>query len=147
MTAMMARDKHTAMPIHELLIYPVTNYGFDTPSYKAHAMAKPLNRAMMKWFYRYYLRTAADGANPYVSPLRGDLTGLPPATVITDQIDPLMSEGKAYATKLQAAGVTVKYKNYVGVTHEFFGMGAVVPQAKQAEAFASKQLMAANTGS
>lgn len=143
--AMMARDKHTTMPIHELLVYPVTNYAFDTESYRANAMAKPLNRAMMMWFFKYYLRTAADGANPYVSPLRApSLANMPPATVITDQIDPLMSEGKAYADKLKAAGVAVQYRNYDGVTHEFFGMAAVLPQAKAAQAFAASQLRAAN---
>lgn len=143
-TAMMARDKHTKMPIHELLVYPVTNYGFDTVSYKKSATAKPLNAAMMHWFYKYYLRTPQDGTNAYVSPLRGSLAKMPPATVITDQIDPLMSEGKAYADKLSAAGVPVQYRNYNGVAHEFFGMGAFVPQAKQAEAFAIQQLLAAN---
>ena len=143
-TAMMARDKNTTMPIHQLLIYPVTNYGFDTPSYEKNAMAKPLSAAMMHWFFKYYLRSPADGTNPYVSPLRGSVASLPPATVITDQIDPLMSEGKSYADKLKAAGITVHYRNYSGVTHEFFGMGAVVPQAKQAEAFASRELLSAN---
>lgn len=143
--AMMARDKHTAMPIHELLVYPVTNDAFDTPSYKANAEAKPLNRAMMMWFFKYYLRSPADGENPYASPLRASsLSNMPPATIITAQIDPLMSEGKAYADKLKAAGVPVQYRNYDGVAHEFFGMGSVVPSAKQAEMFASEQLMAAN---
>ncbi len=143
-TAMMARDKHTPLPIHELLVYPVTNAAFDTPSYVANANAKPLNRAMMKWFFKYYLRTPADAANPYVSPLRGKLAGLPSATVITDSIDPLMSEGKAYADKLTAAGVRVRYKNYPSVTHEFFGMAAVVPTARAAETFAAEQLATAN---
>ena len=143
-TSMMARDKHTPLPIHELLVYPVTNDAFDTPSYVANADAKPLNAAMMKWFFKHYLRTPKDGANPYVSPLRGTLTGLPSATVITDSIDPLMSEGKAYADKLKAAGIQVAYKNYDGVTHEFFGMGAVVPTAIEAENFAAEQLNAAN---
>ena len=55
-----------------------------------------------------------------------------PATVITADIDPLRSEGAAYAQRLASAGVTVDYRNYSGVTHEFFGMGAVVDQAKQA---------------
>lgn len=143
--AMMARDKQTTMPIHETLVYPVTNYAFDTPSYNANANAKPLNRAMMKWFFSYYLRSPADGTNPYVSPLRADsLANMPPATIITDDIDPLQSEGKAYADKLQAAGVAVSYKNYEGVTHEFFGMGGVLPQAIAAEKFAGSELRAAN---
>lgn len=142
--AMMARDQHTKLPTHELLIYPVTNYDFSTPSYLANANAKPLSASMMKWFYHYYLRTPADGKNPYVSPLLGSLAGLPAATVITDSIDPLLSEGEAYAQKLRAAGVPVHYKEYIGVTHEFFSMGAVVPQAKEAEAFAAQELQAAN---
>ena len=143
--AMMARDKGTPMPIHETLVYPVTDYAFDTSSYNANANAKPLNRAMMKWFFKYYLRTPADGANPYVSPLRSpSLANMPPATVITDDIDPLQSEGKAYADKLQADSVAVTYKNYEGVTHEFFGMGAVLPQAVAAEEFAGAELRAAN---
>jgi acetyl esterase len=60
-----------------------------------------------------------------------NLNGLPPTTIITDEIDPLQSEGMMLADKLKAAGVTVNNKNYDGVTHEFFGMGAIVPQAKE----------------
>ena len=57
---------------------------------------------------------------------------LPPATVITADIDPLRSEGAAYAQRLASAGVKVDYRNYPGVTHEFFGMVAVLDDAKQA---------------
>ena len=71
---------------------------------------------------------------------QSQLAGLPPAMVITDSIDPLMSEGKAYAMKLKAAGVPVEYKNYDGVTHEFFGLGAAADKAKFAEMDASKAL-------
>jgi acetyl esterase len=52
----------------------------------------------------------------------------------------LLSEGKAYADRLKKDGVAVSYKQYVGVTHEFFGMGAVVPRAKEAEQFAADAL-------
>lgn len=61
-----------------------------------------------------------------------NLQGLPPATVITAEIDPLRSEGQAYAQRLRKAGLSVRYSNYTNVTHEFFGMGAVVDKAKQA---------------
>jgi acetyl esterase len=63
---------------------------------------------------------------------RDELKGLPPATIITAQIDPLRSEGEKLAKLLTQAGVRVNYKNYEGVTHEFFGMGAVVDKAKEA---------------
>jgi acetyl esterase/lipase len=95
----------------------------------------------MQWFFDKYLRSATDGQNPYVSPLRAtSLAGLPPATIINAQIDPLRSEGEAYAAKLRAAGVTVDQTTYAGVTHEFFGAGAVVAKAKLAVAQAAAGL-------
>lgn len=139
--ALMARDKNVSMPVYQLLVYPIANYAFDTPSYIANAAAKPLNKPMMQWFFKQYLGKEDDGNNPYVSPLRAkSLKGLPPATVITVEIDPLMSEGKAYAERLKAEGVAVNYKNYAGVTHEFFGMAGVVPLAKEAEMLAATDL-------
>ena len=132
-TCLMARDRKGLMPVHQMLVYPVTNYAFDTPSYQENANAKPLNKAMMMWFWNHYLKNEADGSNPYASPLRTEnFRNLPPATVITAEIDPLRSEGQAYAQQLQKAGVSVKATNYSGVTHEFFGAGAVVDKAKQA---------------
>lgn len=136
-----ARDAKIQIPAHQLLIYPVTNYAFDTESYKEAANAKPLNAAMMKWFWGHYLKTPADGANPDASPLRAnDLKGLPPATVITAEADPLRSEGKAYADRLREAGVDVEYKNYEGMPHEFFGMTAVLEESKDAVQLAGSDL-------
>jgi len=139
--AMMARDKQAQLPVYQLLVYPITNNDFNTPSYIANADAKPLNKAMMQWFMTHYLTKAEDGNNPYVSPLKAtSLKDMPPATVITAEIDPLMSEGKAYADRLRKEGVKVSYKNYTAVTHEFFGMATVVPKAKQAQELAAGDL-------
>jgi acetyl esterase len=136
--SMMARDKKVALPVHQLLVYPVVNDDMNTPSYKRNANAKPLNKAMMAWFFKHY---GADPKNPYAVPMKAEsLKGLPPATIIAAEIDPLLSEGKAYADKLQKDGVAVSYREYRGVTHEFFGMGAVVPKAKEAEQFAADAL-------
>lgn len=133
-TCLMARDRQGKMPVHQMLIYPITNYAFNTPSYQEIANAKlPLNRPAMQWFWSHYLNNESDGNNPYASPLRAEnLRGLPSATVITADIDPLRSEGQAYAQRLREAGATVRATNYTNVTHEFFGMGAVVNKAKQA---------------
>ena len=134
-TCLMARDRQGKMPVHQMLIYPVTNYAFDTPSYQEIGTNPqvPLNRLGMEWFWDKYLQSPADGSNPYASPLRAkSLKGLPPATVITADIDPLRSEGQAYAQRLRTEGTTVRATNYTNVTHEFFGMGAVVNKAKQA---------------
>jgi acetyl esterase len=142
--SMMARDKHAQMPVHELLVYPITDNDMNTPSYQRNANAKPLNKPMMAWFFKYY---GADPASPYALPMKAaSLKGLPPATIVAAEIDPLMSEGQAYADKLRKDGVKVDYKLYKGVTHEFFGMGAVVPEAKDAEQFAADGLKKAFAG-
>ncbi|MBX9628223.1 MAG: alpha/beta hydrolase [Gemmataceae bacterium] len=140
-TCLRARDKGVVAPVHQLLVYPVTDTNFDTPSYTTYADAKPLNRAMMKWFFAHYVGNRLSGPHPYAVPLNApDLRRLPPATVITAEIDPLRDDGKRYADKLKAAGVEVDYTNYDGVTHEFFGMGAVVDKAKEAVGKAAEGL-------
>ncbi len=140
----MAREKNVQMPVHQLLVYPVLNYAFDTPSYLESEDFKPLSAKGMKWFFNYYLPSPADGTNPRLSILRqADLKGLPPTTIVGAEIDPLRSEGKTYADKLQAAGIPVTYRLYQGVTHEFFGMGVVVDEAKEAMTLASEQLKSA----
>ncbi|RPD50462.1 steryl acetyl hydrolase [Hymenobacter sediminis] len=138
--SMMARDKKVMLPRHELLVYPIAGYDLNTPSYQKNAQAKPLNKPMMAWFFENYLRGAADGKSPLVSLVNANLKGMPPTTIITAELDPLMSDGSMLADKLKAAGVPTKYQNYTGVTHEFFGMAAVVPQAAQAQELAAAEL-------
>ena len=136
-----AKEKGLQMPVHQLLVYPVVGYDFETKSYKDNETTKPLSAEGLKWFYKYYLPKPEDGNDPRFNLLQvKDVSGLPPATIIAAEIDPLLTEGKSYADKLQAAGVKVQYKVYDGVTHEFFSMGAVIDEAKQAEQFASEQL-------
>ena len=144
--AIAARDQHLTMPVHELIVYPMAGTNLDTASYKAtdSGGVKPLNKPMMEWFYANLTKSPADMQDPRLDIVgKADLKGLPPATVITDQIDPLQSEGQALAAKLKQAGVQVDAHNYDGVTHEFFGMGLVVGKAKQAEDVAIKNLKGA----
>ena len=139
--SLMAREHKMQMPIYQVLVYPIADNNVETPSYVENAKAKPLDRAGMQWFFKNYFNTAADGENHLISLVdEKDLKGLPPTTIITAEIDPLRSEGKAYADLLEKAGVAVRYKNYEGVTHEFFGMAAVVDKAKEAQQFVSKGL-------
>lgn len=137
--SMAARDEKTPMPIYQVLVYPVADSDTNTPSYEENANAKPLSKAMMKWFFDN-AATPADAKDPRLAPLHANLAGLPPTTVIAAQIDPLRSEGHAFAKKLEAAGVKVNYRLFDGVTHEFFGMGAVVPEAKEAVGVAADAL-------
>lgn len=140
-TVLRARDTGIQMPTHQLLVYPITNYNFDTESYATYANAMPLSKPLMKYFWANYLTTDAEGSDPYASPLQAEsLEGLPPATIIGAQIDPLQTEGQQYADALSEAGVPVRYQLYEGVTHEFFGAGAVIPAANDAVAFAAQGL-------
>ena len=138
--SIMARNKQIQMPLHELLVYPIASNDMNSASYIKNAQAKPLNKAMMAWFVKNYLPSSAAASDPRISLVKANLKGLPPTTIITDEIDPLQTEGILLKDKMKAAGVDVSYKNYDGVTHEFFGMGAVVPEAKDAQAYASDNL-------
>ncbi|MCX2476566.1 alpha/beta hydrolase [Pedobacter sp. MC2016-05] len=135
-----ARDKNIMIPLHEVLIYPIAQSNMDTESYKLYANAKPLNKAMMGWFTEKYLTTMIEAQNPKISLVNANLKGLPPTTIITAEIDPLHDDGTILANKLSEAGVKVNSRNYEGVTHEFFGMALVVPEAKAAQAYAAEQL-------
>ncbi|WP_230426407.1 alpha/beta hydrolase [Paragemmobacter aquarius] len=144
--AIMARDAKITQPLHQLLVYPVAGNDMTTSSYLENADAAPLGKADMAWFVENAFAKPDDAADPRINLVsRTDLSGLPPATVITAQIDPLRSEGMAYAKALEAAGVAVEMKNYDAVTHEFFGMGTVVPQAAQAMDYATSRLRQALT--
>ena len=138
--AIMARDKGIQAPAHMALIYPVAGNDMNTDSYQENANAKPLNKPMMEWFVKQVVNTPADTQNPMINLVAAKLSNLPPATIITAEIDPLMSEGKLLAEKLEKAGNDVTYKNYEGVTHEFFGMGAVVSKSADAQDFVAKEL-------
>jgi acetyl esterase/lipase len=143
-TAMRARDDEIQPPVFQLLIYPVLECDLEGESYDQHADAAPLNRPMMEWFFGHYLAKPDDADNPYASPLRAkSFEKLPPALIITADIDALRSDAQEYAIKLRDAGVPVEYVNVEGVTHEFFGMGAVVDKAGAAMQKACDTLAAA----
>jgi acetyl esterase len=128
-----ARDEGRPLPISQVLIYPVLNFAFDTPSYTENADARPLSRESMRWFWKHYLPNEEAGAHPYASPLRAaSLAGLPPALVITAEYDPLRDEGEAYAQRLSGAGAPVVLSRYKKMTHQFFAMLPVVEDARKA---------------
>ncbi len=138
-----ARDHHLRAPSAILAVYPVAGSDMNTPSYVENASAKPLNKPMMAWFVHYYLKDMSQGMDPRINLVAAKLDKLPPTTIITDQIDPLRSEGQLLAQRMQAAGDQVAYRNYDGVTHEFFGTGKVVRKAYEANQFAADQLKTA----
>lgn len=116
--ALMARDKGGPTLVCQVLLYPVLNYAFDTPSYHENAEGYLLARNDLKEFWNLYLQNESDGDNPYASPLRApDLSGLAPALVITAEYDPLRDDGEAYAVRLRDSGVPVVCKRYDGWIH------------------------------
>ncbi len=131
----------------QLLIYPVTQLGGpEMPSMEENAKGYFLERESMQWFTRMYCPDVSQQSDPRMSPLRAkDLAGLPPAYVATAGFDPLRDEGKAYADKLDAAGVSVTYVNYPGMIHGFFSLRGLIPKAREAVAAASAALKASVT--
>ena len=139
--ALMARDRHAPSLVFQLMVYPVTDItALDTPSYHENAEGYFLTMGKMDWYRRQYLTQLADATHPYASPLQaGDLSGLPPALVITAEFDPLRDEGELYASRLSDAGVPATATRYAGMFHGFFALGRVLDAAKQAneEAYAA----------
>jgi acetyl esterase/lipase len=118
--ALVLRDADGPKLVHQLLIYPVTDYNFETPSYRDNAEGYMLTRSAMQYYWRLYLRDEADAADFRASPLRAaDFRNLPAATVMTAEFDPLRDEGRAYADRLREAGVAVRYREYPGLVHGF----------------------------
>jgi acetyl esterase len=136
----MARDSGAKAPVGILSVYPVADKDSATASKLKYVDAKPLGTPALPWFLMHYLPTPADVANPLISLVDADLHNLPPVTIIGAELDPLQTEGKELADKLQGAGVNTTYKLYYGVTHEFFGMSGVLPEAQDAQKLAAIQL-------
>ena len=138
--SMMARDSGVRKPVHAVSVYPVASGDPATPSKLQYTTAKPLSTPDLPWFLGHYLNNISEAANPLISLVNANLSELPSTTIIAAEIDPLLSEGKTLADKLQAAGVGTTYKLYTGVTHEFFGMASVLPEAADAQNLAAGAL-------
>lgn len=145
--AMHARDAALIQPDHVLSVYPIASDDMQTPSYEAYADATPLSRDGMEWFFDKVFEDPSQASDPRIDLIaRDDLQGLPPVTIVNAEIDPLQSEGEIMAERLADAGVEVEQMTYDGVTHEFFGMGTVVPQAQEAVDMAVANLREAFEG-
>ncbi|MGI4831901.1 MAG: alpha/beta hydrolase [Janthinobacterium lividum] len=140
----LARERGLALPVHELLVYPVADNNLNTASYMQYANAVPLNKPNIQYFTGLYFNSMADGDNRLISLVDvADLKGLPTTTIIAAEIDPLQTEGMSLRDKLTAAGVSTDYTLYPGTTHEFFGTYDVVPLANDAQNHAADRLKAA----
>lgn len=131
--------------VFQLLVYPVVDATASHPSYVENASGYLLEADTMRWFIDHYLH-GADPRDPRVSPLYAQLdtfADLPPALVITAELDPLRDEGQAYAERMRQAGVEVMHTCYEGQIHGFFSMGELLPAGSRAVSEAANALRSA----
>ncbi|MEU3910168.1 alpha/beta hydrolase [Streptomyces sp. NPDC029721] len=125
---LMAKERGDVRLRAQVLFYPVTDASFDTGSYEEFAEGYFLRRDAMRWFWDQYTTDQAERARPTASPLRAtaeQLTGLPPALVVTAEADVLRDEGEAYAARLREAGVPVTALRVLGTIHDFVMLDAL----------------------
>jgi len=132
--AMRCRDAGGPALAAQVLLYPVTDYStYETDSHRQFGGDYFLTRGAMDWFTGHYLASSDQKLHPEASPLlASNLSGLPPALVITAEFDPLRDEGEAYARRLQQAGVPVTVNRYPGMIHGFVSMHGVLSGGRQA---------------
>jgi acetyl esterase len=129
--AVRARDRGLPLAL-QALVYPATDAGLDTPSFREHADVPNLTREVMHWFWDQFCPVERR-AEPEASVLRAlDLRGVAPAFVLTAEYDVLRDEGEAYARRLLDAGVPVMLTRYEGQIHGFLRMPAVIERAREA---------------
>jgi acetyl esterase len=135
--AQMSRDRGGPALAFQLLIYPVIDSSAernDRPSRSDNAVGYFLTLAQMEWYRAQYLPDEAAGEDPLVSPhLAPSLVGLPPACVVTAEMDLLRDEGEDYGRALEAVGVDVTIHRAPGMFHGFFNMDAALEGAKDAQ--------------
>jgi acetyl esterase len=133
-TALRARDSFGPSVALQALVYPMTDHDFDRLSYHCYdGVDFIVNRRDMLWYWDHYAPDVPSRANPYASPLRAaDLSGLPPAYLITAEHDPLRDEAFAYADRLSAARVPVEHRHYGSQIHGFFSLVNVLDDAGKA---------------
>ncbi len=142
-TAMAARDAGIQLPVHVLSVYPIAQPDTTTPAYLENANARPLNRPAIPWFAGHTFSAPAELLDPRINLAGANLTGLPGVTIVNAEIDPLRTDGELLEQALAVAGVAVERRVFEGVTHEFFGMAAVVADAQEAQVYGGQRLAAA----
>lgn len=123
--ALMAADRDGPDIDYQVLLYPGVGYEADQPSVLDHA-GIVLEQGDLEWFRECYYGSEPPENDPYADPTNADdVSGVPPATVVTAGFDPLRDGGKAYADQLRGDGVPVHYENYEAMVHGFMTLRGV----------------------
>ena len=139
--ALLAREKGPAIA-HQTLLYPVIDTDFGNGSYTESGADYFLTGPIMRWFWEQYVGAAGVASpDPLAAPIRAEsLAGLPSATIVTAEHDPLRDEGEAYAEALEEAGVPVTLRRADGMIHGFASMVGVLPASGEAIRLAATNL-------
>jgi acetyl esterase len=116
---LLARVRGAPMPQFQLLVNPALDPAMSCPSYREFSEGPFMTRARMAWYWQQYASGGEVESNPLWAPLAAVVAGLPPAHVITAELDVLRDEGEAYAAHLRAAGIDVTMERYPGMIHGF----------------------------
>jgi len=117
----------------QVLLCPVLDLAGESDSRRALANGYFLDQATLDWMIKQYCPPGVELTDPRLSPLHArDLSGQPPTLVHTAEFDPLRDEGRAYADRLQQAGIDVRYTCHAGMIHHFYGMAGIIPYAHSA---------------
>jgi acetyl esterase/lipase len=141
--ALLARDRGGPRIAHQTLIYPATDGTLSSPSLEEHAAGPILTLASVQAYRAMYLGPGGDPLDVRISPLLAeDLSGLPPALFQSAQLDPIRDDAARYADAMRAAGVDVRYTEYVGAPHGYLSVPGAVRGSKQALAEIVRELSA-----
>ncbi|HEY3561294.1 MAG TPA: alpha/beta hydrolase [Kribbella sp.] len=139
------RDHDVPLPNAQILVYPAVDDRFATPSWTACADAPVLTAADARWFWEQYVGSAA--IDRYAAPMKAtSLRDLPPALVLTAEVDPLRDDAEAYAERLRTDDVPVTLIRHEGVFHGFFTEVGVFPQTGAALDDVARHLRAIDSG-
>jgi acetyl esterase len=141
--ALRARDSGGPSLAFQLLVYPLVDFTDESPSMREYASGHFLTTETLDYFADHYLPRPIDRRQAWASPLHANLTGLPPAFVLTAECDPVRDQGERFAQRLQQAGVSTVLKRYDGMFHPFFSLGGIVDGGRTAIADAAAALRAA----
>jgi acetyl esterase len=148
-TAQQAVRRGGAMPAFQLLMYPPTDIGVRRPSHELFNRASTFTDKNLQWVIANYVPAGTDPSDPRLSPLRGEVAGLPPAYLASAGFDPLRDDAVAYADKLRAAGVPVALSRQPDLPHaylNFVGLGGRFAEAAAEAAGALRLGLAVASG-
>ncbi len=139
---LIAQGNQAPLIAMQLLLYPVTNFSFDTDSYHENATGLLLTTDTMRWFWNHYLENDLQGSDPYASPLQSlSLKGLPDAIIVTAEFDPLRDEAEDYAQQLMSSGNRVDLIRYSGQIHGFISLFEMLDDGRRAIATVGGKLI------